>query len=280
MVRRDGYHQAIWRRLRVLPVSSTVLAVDTKWGKDWTVRRGQSSFWRALTMEQPGAFVHSGERRWAIEPNRIVVVPAGVGFRVSTGRPMEHYFVTFELTGIPQVFCERFFSEPVGIAVDISLATLIGTARESAGWPLDKSVEACAAAKSLVWGVIAALVRALPANTVRELADTFQESTGLEPALAAIRAEMPHPPSIPELARRCGMSERTFLRRFRLHHGKTPSAYVLEQRLNEAALLLLRDAVSVEYIAEMTGFVDRFHFAKRFKRRFGETPTAYRKRCA
>jgi len=278
MVRRDGYHQAIWRRLRALPVSSTALRVDTDWGTDWTVLPGQNPFWRALTMEQPGAFVYSGNERLALEPESVLVLPAGVGFRASASRAIEHYFVIFELTGIPPVICRRFFGRPVRIPVDPVLATLIRAARESAGLSLDRSLETCACASSFVWGVVAALVHTLPVGAARDLAEALQEATDLEPALAAVGAEMPHPPSIPELARRCGMSERTFLRRFRLHYGKTPSAYVLEQRLKEAALLLLRGAVSVEQIAEMTGFVDRFHLARQFKRQFGQTPAEYRKR--
>jgi AraC-like DNA-binding protein len=81
-----------------------------------------------------------------------------------------------------------------------------------------------------------------------------------------------------ELAQRIHLSESAMIRRFTHVVGKSPQAIFTEIRLDEAANLLRRDpTMSIEQIAQQTGFFDRSHFCKRFVLRFGITPAAYRK---
>ena len=43
------------------------------------------------------------------------------------------------------------------------------------------------------------------------------------------------------------------------------------------AKLLLQSAISMEQISQQLGFCDQFYFSRRFKQRYGQTPSAYRK---
>ncbi|GAA3815146.1 GlxA family transcriptional regulator [Cellulomonas soli] len=86
--------------------------------------------------------------------------------------------------------------------------------------------------------------------------------------------------SVPELAARALMSERTFARRFRAETGTTPAAWVTRQRVVRAQELLERTEAPVEEIARLAGFgtaaVLRHHFA----RTLGTSPLAYRRTFA
>ncbi len=81
---------------------------------------------------------------------------------------------------------------------------------------------------------------------------------------------------IPDLARRAGMSERTFLRRFSEATGMTPAKWLLNVRLCEARDHLETSDISIERIAEHTGFGTPTNLRHHFREQMGTTPTAYR----
>ncbi len=84
--------------------------------------------------------------------------------------------------------------------------------------------------------------------------------------------------SIPALASRAGMSERTFSRSFRKETGTTPAQFVETARLNRAKALLETSDWSLARIAERSGFksLDTLHRA--FLKHIGVTPGFYRAR--
>ncbi|WP_333900936.1 transcriptional regulator FtrA [Enterobacter wuhouensis] len=86
---------------------------------------------------------------------------------------------------------------------------------------------------------------------------------------------MPH--SIASLARRVGMSERTFLRRFQEATGTTPARWLLNERLLRAKDFLESSRLSVDSIAEQTGFGQSSTFRHHFRQQFALSPVQYRK---
>jgi len=83
---------------------------------------------------------------------------------------------------------------------------------------------------------------------------------------------------VASLARRAGMSERTFLRRFKTATGLTPIAYLQELRVDAARSRLELSRDSVEQIAWDVGYQDPNAFRRVFKRIVGLRPAAYRRR--
>ena len=84
--------------------------------------------------------------------------------------------------------------------------------------------------------------------------------------------------SVARLAKWIGCSPDHFRRQFARIFGINPSAHVTQLRIKEAARLLLFSQVSIDEIAENTGYLDRFHFTRVFRKQTGESPAAYRKR--
>ena len=84
--------------------------------------------------------------------------------------------------------------------------------------------------------------------------------------------------TVEDLARRAGMSMRTFARRFVDETGTTPHRWLTHQRLIGAQRRLEGRNDSIDEVAEAVGFETaetlRFHF----RRAFGVSPTSYRKR--
>jgi transcriptional regulator GlxA family with amidase domain len=84
--------------------------------------------------------------------------------------------------------------------------------------------------------------------------------------------------SLPTLAARSGMSERTFSRVFQKETGTTPAAFVEVARTDRAKALLETSDWPLARVAERSGFgsLDGLHRA--FQKRVGATPGDYRQR--
>lgn len=83
---------------------------------------------------------------------------------------------------------------------------------------------------------------------------------------------------IEDLARHCGVSQRTLLRRFRDTVDRTPARYLQTLRLARAKALLEDTALPAAEVAVQCGYADVATFRKTFKTRIRLTPQQYRDR--
>ncbi len=82
--------------------------------------------------------------------------------------------------------------------------------------------------------------------------------------------------SVPALAARSGMSERSFARVFRDETGTTPAAYVESLRLDAARQLLETTDLTVAAVAREVGFRSPERLHRAVRRHLGTTPDRYR----
>jgi transcriptional regulator GlxA family with amidase domain len=82
--------------------------------------------------------------------------------------------------------------------------------------------------------------------------------------------------SIAQAAEGVGMSERTFLRRFKTETSVTPSEYLLGVRLEAVCCLLIETSLPVDKIARRCGMGGGERLSRVFRRRFSLTPTEFR----
>lgn len=82
--------------------------------------------------------------------------------------------------------------------------------------------------------------------------------------------------SPPLLAERLGISQRALQLAF-AETGTTPSAYLMERRLDLAAQRLGCESASITEIALDCGFASSAHFSRCFSQRFGVSPRGYRR---
>lgn len=101
---------------------------------------------------------------------------------------------------------------------------------------------------------------------------------GLSRAVTAILSQPAAPHSVASLAKAAAMSRSAFAKAFEEVMGATPIEFVARARLARAHELILATDDPIASIAESVGFASRSHFSSRFRERYGEDPTAYRKR--
>jgi len=82
---------------------------------------------------------------------------------------------------------------------------------------------------------------------------------------------------VPRLARRAGMSVRTFTRRFRAETGDSPRAWLITQRVRHAQRLLETTDLPVDVIAARSGLGSGASLRQHLAATTGVSPTAYRR---
>lgn len=82
--------------------------------------------------------------------------------------------------------------------------------------------------------------------------------------------------SVAALARRVGMSERTFVRAWRTETESTPAAWVESVRIEAARRLLESTDLTIDAVAREVGLVRAERLHRAVRRRLGTTPASYR----
>ena len=82
--------------------------------------------------------------------------------------------------------------------------------------------------------------------------------------------------SVGTLCRSLGVSKNALYERFRTAFGKTVGEYITEARLKKAKKLLCDSTLSIDSIAEQTGFASYTYFSRSCKKKYRLPPLAYR----
>ncbi|WP_245443576.1 AraC family transcriptional regulator [Labrys okinawensis] len=98
----------------------------------------------------------------------------------------------------------------------------------------------------------------------------------IERVTAHIRQHLDRDLDVCVLADIAGMSRAHFSRTFHLIEGVAPSEFVMRERMQRAARLLINAQLSIKAIASACGFVDPNYFAKAFRRTFAISPSEFR----
>lgn len=82
--------------------------------------------------------------------------------------------------------------------------------------------------------------------------------------------------SVPELARRCAVSESVYRKQFKQLTGMSPVQYINRLKIDKACQMLLSDDINPQDISDFLGFYKLPYFYKVFKDITGMTPNQYR----
>lgn len=92
-----------------------------------------------------------------------------------------------------------------------------------------------------------------------------------------ILLDLTAPYTINVLASRLGMSRRTFTRHFRALTGQSVGQWILVQRLRLCQTLLEQTTQNIEQISQLSGFQSVVSLRHHFKKKFGVSPSEWRK---
>jgi len=112
--------------------------------------------------------------------------------------------------------------------------------------------------------------------------DGHKASENSQPVLARmerfIAENYARPLTLDLIARAAGISRQHLLKLCRLANKATPMDQLYAKRLEVASDLLLHTGFSIAEIATQSGFLNQFHFSRRFKQSLGSSPSTWRGR--
>lgn len=82
--------------------------------------------------------------------------------------------------------------------------------------------------------------------------------------------------TVSEMADFCNLSDDQFRRLFLKRTGMLPKIYIDRLKIQKAGELLMSNRFKITGIAERLGYVDQYHFSRRFKKITGLSPRRYR----
>lgn len=248
---------------------------------NWNAANVQSRFWRLYANDSSGASLLLDDGEFGLEPGQVYLVPALVRFSCKNVRTIEHFYVHFDVLGMSQATLLALWDKPFHVPASDLLRQSMETIRNNKRLTQDKEAPMgllmeCHI-KSAIYTAMASCLDDMP-EQLREIGERrVREAEMVLPALNLIHSHFGDAISIKEMAAQCGMSADTFARRFRECVGQTPTQYLLEYRITQAAQQLLFTRDTIEQIAEATGFGNRFYFSRQFTNRIGVSPVSFRR---
>jgi transcriptional regulator GlxA family with amidase domain len=127
----------------------------------------------------------------------------------------------------------------------------------------------------------AELIRSLLVDQVLAGAPLRRELEPIDPRITKVLSYIAHHPADPlnveYLAAFAGLSVSRFRVLFRDATGASPKRYVRDQRLSKARTLLTREPeLTIQQVAERTGFNDAHYMHQVFREQVGQTPSDFR----
>jgi AraC-like DNA-binding protein len=258
-------------RVRILECNWTVI------GDHWEGLDIYSSFWRIYINKCDGASVElPGKGRLPLRGGTVYIIPAWVRFLTHTGRPVDHFYIHFDLPGMNDMVMKGLFDHLFTLKKRVHFDELIrnlGIRRDER----KKTLGFTCRIKAMIFEGLAELIEKLPEESQRLMDQAIVSRNRFSEVLHYIESHPMEDLGNPRLARMTHMSLSHFVRTFKQAVGQPPAVYVLQQRISKAAKDLVVSSAKIDDIAQQCGFANRFHFSRHFKRIMGVSPGAYRK---
>ena len=231
----------------------------------WNYLNVSAPYWRLYWNDKPGAAIRRKGQCVRLSPARIVLVPPNTVFSSSNRSHVRQVYIHFQILAPYQASVPDIISIPVSKHLKTVLHEIIRLRRTPAQGHRQLALTAYALA-------------ALSLSRIAEQAiDTPDVDVRVLKSLSHIENNLGSVLTNHELAQSAGMSTNAFITFFKSQMGLCPHAYVRVKRIDKACLLLHFSLASIKQIAEETGFCDRYHFSRVFKRLQGIGPAEFRR---
>ena len=217
--------------------------------------------------------VRIGDRKYAAECPRVYIKRAGETHRITCADDNVQY--SFDMiydakTNIEKLIPDDLVLFPLELTPRIH--ALVANARELL--PHIEEDGVCDRVDELCFSILHEI---LLANQVIAPKTDLHEKQ-IRRAVSWLHIHMLSPIDWHELAGRFGFSERSFNRYWKTYMKETPHQYLISLRMKEAKCLLMETRLSVGEIAGKVGYASLESFGFAFRKRFGISPHAFRRR--
>lgn len=254
----------VWERQEPRPIpileifNYTFLDLDS-----WDHKKNFGQYWRLYWNEEKGARVIFQEEKYEMTPGNVLLIPSHTATSTELDVPVPHFAVNFKVGA-------QF--ENVRRQIYVFRPGFLKQALRRFG-----SLTGEISRLMVIQSIVAHYLSLIPPEDFTE-----SEREKLDPriarAVAIMESELARPIAVSELCRRVSMSRNNFYRLFLEETKKTPHFFLFELRMIRARWLLRFTGQSIDEIALATGYADRYHFSKAFRKFYNCPPVRYRER--
>lgn len=221
-------------------------------------------YWRLYWNDAPGAWITTAGRKHELVSNRFMVIPPETAYSSGNSRPFRQFYLHFVIIPEYQPAGDPIYTFPASrnmLAVVRRVTGMLELPQPPMELALLTTLLACQAL----------------AHAPAENFQSRYEDERVNQAVSYMDECLAEPVSNDELAGIAHMNTNAFIRLFRKTTDSTPRAYLAKKRIDRACMLLHHSDSTIDQIAVRTGFCDRYHFSRMFKRIRGIGPAAFRK---
>lgn len=228
----------------------------------WSADNLIAPYWRLYRNTRKGGFLFYESQCIPMRPKCLYLIAPGSNFGCSLSQPIGQTYIHFLMDNTNQSAKHRIHE----LSPTSEMTNIIDRLMKEL-----KKEDATLSQSLLALQIVAASLDILP----KSLWSLPQTDKRLQGALTLIHSSYPKAVSNAVLAREVDLHSSTFIRLFSETIGTTPLRYLQEQRIDEACNLLRNGEMSIDEIAEKTGYCDRGHFTRFFKQITRTTPAAF-----
>lgn len=244
-------------------ITDIVLAILVPAGKGDSVHKNRPSHGLALNCGGQKRYVFESGEKITLQKNDLIYLPKNSNYKVETLAVGDTYAINFQLA-------ENELFSPFSLTLQNPQNILSAYRRAVKSWnKLEGGREyLCKAA-------LYEILYALKQETAQGYLSNTQKNI-LAPALSQIHEKYDKEPlNMQRLAELCGISYEYFRKLFHALYGVSPVDYVNDLKLRKVVELLQSGDYSVSDAAFCCGFNDLSYFSRFFKKRTGQSPSAY-----
>lgn len=232
----------------------------------WLYAYSRRSFWCAYYNFHPGALVEWNNHVYTMTPDHFLLIAPGTIFRTESDRQIRHFFLHFTAN------CHLSRQEGV---FEIPATHMISRIEEIIAEDEQRN-----SFRNLLrlQALIADLMTELPDKALNLESSCSLQDQRILKLLEVIKTDSSKNYNNRELAEMAGLSINQLLRNFRRVTGTTPQIYIQRERIHNACAMLHFSDFSIDEVADATGFCDRYHFSRVFRKMTGEPPAQFKKR--
>lgn len=227
-----------------------------------------SPFSRLYLVTGGEGWLKAGETVCRLLPGYAYLVPAGLTFSYGCGEYMEKLYFHIHLIKPDGYDMAMGLSRIEKLSVEAGQLAGMVRRYHSHSW-LD-----ALSLKSDIYGVVSALLRQYPEKD--EVLPVLSPLT--QRAVRYVQEHLSVRITAAQVAKEMFVSQTVLARLFRREMGKTLRQYVEDMVFQAAQIRLTETDWPLTEISEQLGFCDAFYFSRRFRQRYGEPPSEYRKR--
>lgn len=243
-----------------LPEIQILRGNSNLWICDWNIHNRLVPFWFLFWNKTEGAELIFQNRVLQMTGDIIVLIPPLTLFSTRSVQPFKHFFVEFKV------------QEPF---INLQKREFVFQSDEYIDFLESQEADKVRTAMNLYALLFKSLLN-IPKESFQVDADT----PGINPRIVQALEIMAFSPkkecSNSRISKKLNMSESNFVHLFRNEIGISPQRYFLNLQLEKSYSMLNNPECDINEISQKTGFADRYHFSKAFKRRYKISPAALR----